>query len=257
MQGPEHLRKWGIKLVSTPNRNDRKSVEAMYVYEEIKNDPRAFIKQFAGLKRHTPSWDSGMCTHAAHDFGPVATGNFVTVPAGSVSTDTAFEICPNSGESIECWALWDKYLLTRVWNLAPWEAEDAQSVHTDDVTTDGYVMTQVDGKIAIFRVVEQDELNRVCGITSVGTVGISGYITRSCLTSGWLRQALQSRLLSRGPTVATLIRRLKTLPMKSSVSLILVLPYLAREIRMITMTRAGQTRLFPCELTPYILDLAR
>ena len=159
----------------------------MSVYEEIKNDPRSFIKQFAGVKRHTTRWNSNGCTHVVHDFGPVATGNFVTVPTGSVSTAPAFDIRPNSGESIECYALWDQYLLTRVWNQAPWEAEDAQSVHTDDVTTDGFVMTQVDGKIAIFRVVEQDKLNRVWDY--LGCYGGDIRVSNTLLFNEWLAKA--------------------------------------------------------------------
>lgn len=156
----------------------------MSVYEEIKNDPRSFIKQFAGLKR---------CS--THDFGPVAVGDFVTVPEGSVYATVAFEIRPNSGESLTCRALWDKYLLARIANMAPWEAEDAQSVHIDDVTTDGYVMTQVDGKIAVFRVIEPDELNRVWDY--LGWYG--GYIKvyNTLLFNEWLAKA--------NPAIKTLV----------------------------------------------------
>ena len=159
----------------------------MSVYEEIKNDPRSFIKQFAGIKRHTTYWMSDMGPQCVRRFGPVATGNFVAVPADSVSTAPAFDIRPNSGESIECYALWDKYLLTRVWNQAPWEAEDTQSVHTDDVTTAGFVMTQVDGEIAIFRVVEQDKLNRVWDY--LGCYGGDIRVSNTLLFNEWLDKA--------------------------------------------------------------------
>ena len=54
----------------------------MSVYEEIKNDPRAFIKQFAGIKRHTTYWMSDMGRPNIWD-GVEATCSFPVVRSDS------------------------------------------------------------------------------------------------------------------------------------------------------------------------------